>query len=110
MGHQPLTPNQVEAATRPLLGGAAAARLLEQKHRNQVFAVGEEAIFKAYLRDGAARQARKVAALRFLEGRGLPVARRLGHGVLPTGVPWTLESRVVVGHRRPTRAALDTPQ
>jgi hypothetical protein len=114
MGHQPLTTNQVEAATRPLLGGAASARLLEAKYRNQVFAVGEEAIFKAYLGDGAAaRQARKVAALGFLAGRGLPVPRLLGHGMLPTGpsgVPWTLETRVVAGHVRPTRAELDTPR
>jgi hypothetical protein len=114
MGHQPLTTNEVEAASRPLLGGAASARLLEAKHRNQVFAVGEQAIFKAYLCDGAAaRQARKVAALRFLEGRGLPVPQLLGHGVLPKrsgGVPWTLETRVVAGHVRPSRAELDTPQ
>jgi aminoglycoside phosphotransferase (APT) family kinase protein len=114
MGHQPLTTNEVEAATRPLLGGTASARLLEAKHRNQVFAVGEEAIFKAYLCDGAAaRQARKVAALGFLAGRGLPVPRLLGHGVLPkgpSGVPWTLETRVVAGHVRPTRAELDTPR
>jgi aminoglycoside phosphotransferase (APT) family kinase protein len=110
MGHQPLTSDQVEAATRRLLGGAASARLLEAKHRNQVFAVGEQAIFKAYLSDGAARQARKVAALGFLAGRGLPVPRLLGHGVLPSGVPWTLETRVVAGHVRPTRAELDTPQ
>lgn len=108
---QPLTIDEVEGAIRPLLGGAASARLLEQKHRNQVFAVGEAAIFKAYLGDGpAARQARKVAALGFLAGRGLPVPRLLGHGVLPSGVPWTLETRVVAGHVRPTRAELDTPQ
>src|SRR5262245_58477341 len=101
MGHQPLTTDEVEAASRPVLGGAASARLLEAKHRNQVFAVGEAAIFKAYLSDGSARQARKVAALRFLEDRGLPVPRLLGHGVLPkgpSGVPWTLETRVVDGH------------
>jgi aminoglycoside phosphotransferase (APT) family kinase protein len=111
MGHQPLTTNQVEAATRPLLGGAASTRLLEAKHRNQVFAVGDQAIFKAYLCDGpAARQARKVAGLGFLAGRGLLVPRLLGHGVLPSGVPWTLETRVVAGHVRPTRAELDTPQ
>jgi aminoglycoside phosphotransferase (APT) family kinase protein len=110
MGHQPLTTNEVEAVTRPLLGGAASARLLEAKHRNQVFAIGEEAIFKAYLQDGVARQARKVAALGFLAGRGLPVPRLLGHGMLASGIPWTLESRVVTGHVRPTRAELDTPQ
>jgi aminoglycoside phosphotransferase (APT) family kinase protein len=108
--HQPLTSDQVEAATRPLLGGSASARLLEAKHRNQVFTVGEQAIFKAYLSDGRARRARKVAALRFLAGRGLPVPRLLGYGVLPGGVPWTLETRVVAGHVRPTRAELDTPQ
>jgi aminoglycoside phosphotransferase (APT) family kinase protein len=110
---QPLTIDEVQEATRPLLGAAASARLLEAKHRNQVFAIGEQAIFKAYLSDGSARQARKVAALRFLEGRGLPVPRLLGHGVLPkgpSGVPWTLETRVVAGHVRPTRAELDTPQ
>jgi aminoglycoside phosphotransferase (APT) family kinase protein len=111
---QPLTIDEVQGATRPLLGGRASARLLEAKHRNQVFAIGEQAIFKAYLCDGAAtRQARKVATLRFLEGRGLPVPRLLGHGVLPkgpSGVPWTLETRVVAGHVRPTRAELDTPQ
>jgi len=108
--HQPLTSDQVEAATRPLLGGAASARLLEAKHRNQVFAVGEAAIFKAYLSDGRARQACKVAALRFLAGRGLPVPRLLGHGVLAGGIPWTLETRIVTGHVRPTRAELDTPR
>jgi aminoglycoside phosphotransferase (APT) family kinase protein len=110
MGHQPLTTREVEAASRPLLGGAASARLLEAKHRNQVFAVGEEAIFKAYLWDGSVRQARKVAALGFLVGRGLPVPRLIGHGVLASGVPWTLETRVVAGHVRPTRTELDTPQ
>jgi aminoglycoside phosphotransferase (APT) family kinase protein len=103
------TPGEVEAVVRPLLGPAVSARLLEQKHRNQVFAVGDDAIFKAYLQDGAARRARKVAALRFLEGRGLPVPRLLGHGVLASGVPWTLETRVVTGHVRPIRAELDTP-
>jgi aminoglycoside phosphotransferase (APT) family kinase protein len=107
---QPLTINEVQGAIRPLLGGAVSARLLEAKHRNQVFAVGEEAIFKAYLQDGAARQARKVAALGFLAGRGLPVPRLLGRGMLASGIPWTLESRVVIGHVRPTRAELDTPQ
>src|SRR6266542_497642 len=109
---QPLTIDEVQEATRPLLGSRAEARLLEAKHRNQVFAIGEQAIFKAYLRDGSARQARKVAALGFLAGRGLPVPRLLGHGVLPkghSGVPWTLETRVVAGHVRPTRAELDTP-
>ncbi len=110
MDHRyPLTTDEVEAVTRPLLGPAASARLLEAKHRNQVFAVDEEAIFKAYLRDGTARQARKVAALRFLAGRGLPVPRLLGHGVLPSGIPWTLETRIVADHVRPTRAELDTP-
>jgi aminoglycoside phosphotransferase (APT) family kinase protein len=110
---QPLTIDEVEGAARPLLGGRASARLLEAKHRNRVFAIGEEAIFKAYLCDGVARQARKVAALGFLEDRGLPVPRLLGHGVLPkgpSGVPWTLETGVVADHVRPTRAELNTPQ
>ncbi len=113
MGHRPLTAEEVEAAIRLLLGGPASARLLEEKHRNQVFAVGDQAIFKAYLSDGSARQARKVAVLGFLAGRGLPLPRLLGQGVLPvgnSGVPWTLETRVVVGHVRPARAELDTPQ
>jgi aminoglycoside phosphotransferase (APT) family kinase protein len=106
---QRLSTDEVQAATTRLLGRATSARLLEEKPRNQVFAVDEDAIFKAYLRDGAAGQARKVAALEFLAGRGLPVPRLLGHGVLPGGVPWTLETRVVAVHVRPTRAALDTP-
>jgi aminoglycoside phosphotransferase (APT) family kinase protein len=113
MGHQPLTAEEVEAATRLLLGGAPSARLLEEKPRNQVFAVGDQAIFKAYLSDGSAKQTRKVATLGFLAGRGLPVPRLLGHGVVPeglSGVPWTLETRVVTGHVRPARAELDTPQ
>src|SRR6266567_4842475 len=112
MGHQRLTASEVEAATRHLPGGAARARLLEEKDRNQVFAVGDQAIFKAYLSDGSARQARKIAALEFLAGRGLPVLRLLGHGVLPkgnSGVPWTLETRVAADHVRPGRAELDTP-
>ena len=49
MGQQRLTAGEVEAATRHLPGGAAPARLLEEKDRNQVFAVGEQAIFNAYL-------------------------------------------------------------
>src|SRR6266540_1704636 len=106
---QQLTLGEVEAVVRPLLGPVVSARLLEQKHRNQVFAVGDDAIFKAYLWDGVARQARKVATLRCLEGRGLPVPRLVGHGVLANGTPWTLETRVVAGHVRPTRAELDTP-
>jgi aminoglycoside phosphotransferase (APT) family kinase protein len=113
MGHQRLTTSEVEAATRHLPGGAAPARLLEEKGRNQVFAVGEQAIFKAYLADGRAKQARKVAALEFLAGRGLPVPRLLGHGVLPKGgsaVPWTLETRIAADHVRPSRAELATPQ
>src|SRR6266571_6556436 len=112
MGHQRLTASEVEAATRHLPGGAARARLLEEKDRNQVFAVGDQAIFKAYLSDGSARQARKIAALEFLAGRGLPVLRLLGHGVLPkgnSGVPWTLETRVAADHIRPSRDELDTP-
>jgi aminoglycoside phosphotransferase (APT) family kinase protein len=112
MGHQRLTTGEVQAATRHLPGGAARARLLEEKDRNQVFAVGEQAIFKAYLADGAAKQARKIAALEFLAGRGLPVPRLLGHGILPngdSGVPWTLETRVIAEHARPSRGELDTP-
>src|SRR5215472_683819 len=113
MGHQRLGTREVEAATRQLTGGAVAARLLEEKDRNQVFAVGEHAIFKAYLTDGSAKRARKVAALEFLAGRGLPVPRLLGHGVIPkgpAGVPWTLETRVITDHLRPSRGELDTPQ
>src|SRR6266568_381154 len=113
MGQQRLTTSEVEAATRHLTGGTAQARLLEEKDRNQVFAVGEQAIFKAYLADGAAKQARKIAALEFLAGRGLPVPQLLGHGILPngdSGVPWTLETRVIAEHIRPSRGELDTPQ
>src|SRR6266498_4663741 len=98
---QQLTLGEVEAVVRPLLGPVVSARLLEQKHRNQVFAVGDDAIFKAYLWDGVARQARKVATLRCLEGRGLPVPRLVGHGVLANGTPGTLETRGVAGHVRP---------
>src|SRR5215469_12175222 len=113
MGRQRLTGTEVEAATRDLPGGAARARLLQENDRYQVFAVGDRAIFKAYLSDGWARQARKVAALEFLAGRGLPVPRLLGHGILPkglAGVPWTLETRIVTGHVRPSRDELNTPQ
>jgi hygromycin-B 7''-O-kinase len=104
-----LTTHEVEVLAGRVLGRAVGVRLLEQKDRNQVFAVGEEAILKAYLQDGRARRARKVAALRFLEGRGLAVPRLLGHGVLAAGVPWTLETRVVGEHVRPTRAQLYGP-
>jgi len=106
---QRLTTGDLEAVAGQVLGRVVGARLLEEKDRNQVFAVGEEAILKAYLRDGAAKQARKVATLRFLEDCGLPVPRLLGHGVLPSGVPWTLETRVIGEHVRPTRAELATP-
>jgi aminoglycoside phosphotransferase (APT) family kinase protein len=112
MGQQRLTAGEVEAATRHLPGVAAPARLLEEKDRNQVFAVGEQAIFKAYLADGRAKQARKIAVLQFLAGRGLPVPRLLGHGIVPKGdhgVPWTLETRVIASHARPGRGDLDTP-
>src|SRR6266702_2450826 len=112
MGQQRLTTSEVEAATRHLTGGAAPVRLLDEKDRNQVFAVGEQAIFKAYLTDGRAKQARKTAALEFLADRGLPVPRLLGHGILPdgdSGVPWTLETRVIAEHARPSRGELDTP-
>src|SRR6266487_3901744 len=112
MGHQRLTVSEVEAATRHLPGGVAPARLLEEKDRNQVFAVGDQAIFKAYLSDGRAKQARKIAALEFLAGRGLPVPRLLGHGIVPkdnSRVPWTLETRVAGDHVRPSRGELDTP-
>src|SRR6266702_4651022 len=112
MGHQRLTTGEVEAATRHLPGGAAPARLLEEKDRNQVFAVGDQAIFKAYLSDGRAKQARKIAALEFLAGHGLPVPRLLGHGIVPNsngGVPWTLETRIAADHIRPGRGELDTP-
>jgi len=109
---QRLTASEVEAATLHLTGGAAPARLLEEKDRNQVFAVGEQAIFKAYLADGSAKQARKIAALEFLAGRSLPVPQLLGHGIAPkgsSGVPWTLETRVAADHIRPSRDELDTP-
>jgi aminoglycoside phosphotransferase (APT) family kinase protein len=112
MGQQRLTASDVEAVTLPLTGGAAPARLLEEKDRNQVFAVGEQAIFKAYLADGRVKQTRKIAALEFLAGRGLPVPQLLGHGIAPTGssgVPWTLETRVAADHIRPSRDDLDTP-
>jgi aminoglycoside phosphotransferase (APT) family kinase protein len=105
-------PGTARARHYRLPGGAAPARLLEEKDRNQVFAVGEQAIFKAYLSDGRAKQARKIAALEFLAGRGLPVPRLLGHGLIPqgrSGVPWTLETRVIADHRRPGREELDTP-
>src|SRR5215472_650011 len=108
-----LTTSEVEAATRHLSGCAAGVRLLEEKDRNQVFAVGDQAIFKAYLADGSAKQARKIAALEFLAGRGLPVPCLLGHGVIPkgpAGVPWTLETRVITDHLRPSRGELDTPR
>jgi hypothetical protein len=91
-GERRLTTEDVETVADQGLGRAVPVRLLEEKDRNQVFAVGEEAILKAYLHDGPAKQARKVAALRFLEGRGLSVPRLLGHGGLPGGVPWTLET------------------
>src|SRR5262249_38440707 len=112
MGQQRLTTSEVEAATRHLTGGTPRSRLLETKHRSQAFAVGERPIFKAYLADGAANQARKIAALEFLAGRGLPVPQLLGHGILPngvSGVPWTLETRVIAEHARPSRGELDTP-
>jgi aminoglycoside phosphotransferase (APT) family kinase protein len=112
MGRRRLTAREVEAAARHLTGGAARARLLEEKDRNQVFAVGEQAIFKAYLSDGRAKQARKIAALEFLAGRDLTVPRLLGHGILPKdhgGVPWTLETRVAADHVRPSRGDLNTP-
>src|SRR5215472_9428973 len=112
MGYRRVTTSEVEAATRHLPGGAAPARLLEEKDRNQVFAVGDRAIFKAYLSDGRAKQARKIAALEFLAGRDLPVPGLLGHGIVPngdSGVPWTLETRVIAEHARPSRADLDTP-
>jgi hypothetical protein len=112
MAHPRLTADEVQAATRHLPGGAGLARLLEEKDRNQVFAVGEQAIFKAYLADGAAKQGRKIAALEFLAGRGLPVPRLLGHGIVPkagSGVPWTLETRVITDHVWPSRDELDTP-
>ena len=67
---QRLTTGDVEAVAGQVLGRVVGARLLKERDRNQVFAVGEEAILKAYLRDGAAKQARKVATLRFLEGQG----------------------------------------
>ena len=108
-GDQRLTTHDAEALAGWVLGRAVPVRLLEEKDRNQVFAVGEEAILKAYLQDGQAKQARKVAALRFLDGRGLPVPRLLGHGVLAGGVPWTLETRVVGEHVRPTRAEINSP-
>src|SRR6266545_5135141 len=82
---QQLTLGEVEAVVRPLLGPVVSARLLEQKHRNQVFAVGDDAIFKAYLWDGVARQARKVATLRCLEGRGLPCRGWSATACWPTG-------------------------
>ena len=112
MGQQRLTASEVEAAILHLTGGAAPARLLEEKDRNQVFAVGGQAIFEAYLADGSAKQARKIAALEFLAGRGLPVPQLLGHGIVPkgsSGVPWTLETRVAADHIRPSRGELDTP-
>src|ERR1700723_1655005 len=112
MGQQRLTTGEVEAATFHL-PGAGPARLLEEKNSNQVFAVGEQAIFKAYLADGRCKQAQKIAALEFLAARGLPVPRLLGHGTMHKGndgVPWTLETRVIADHRRPSRGELDTPQ
>jgi aminoglycoside phosphotransferase (APT) family kinase protein len=108
-GNRRLTREDVETVAGQLLGRTVPVRLLEQKDRNQVFAVGEQAILKAYLHDGRAKQARKVAALRFLEGRSLPVPRLLGQGVLSGGVPWTLETRVAAEHRRPTRAQINSP-
>jgi aminoglycoside phosphotransferase (APT) family kinase protein len=112
MKQQRLTASEVEAAARHLTGDAAPARLLEEKDRNQVFRVGEQAIFKAYLADGSAKQARKIAALEFLAGHGLPVPALLGHGIVAkgnSGVPWTLETRVAADHIRPSHHELDTP-
>src|SRR5258708_7391177 len=105
MGHQRLTTSEVEAATRHLPGGAARARLLEEKDRNQVFAVGEQAIFKVYLSDGCGKQARKIAALAFLAGRDLPVPRLLGHGILPRDPAGVLRPRLLHGEYGASNAA-----
>jgi hypothetical protein len=49
-------------------------------------AVGEQAIFKAYLSDGRVKQARKIAALEFLAGRGFE-AFRCGAAAAPAEAP-----------------------
>ncbi len=93
---------EVEAVAGHVLGRVVGARLLEERDRNQVFAVGEEAILKAYLRDGAAKQARKVATLRFLEGQGLPVPRRLAdHKQVTHPTTLVLEARMIHGGGKP---------
>jgi hypothetical protein len=73
----------VEAVAGQVNGRAASVRLLEQKDRNQMLALGGEAFLKAYLQDGHAKQARKG-----------------GHSVIPGGPPARLPSG------SPTRACV----
>jgi hypothetical protein len=67
----------VEAVAGQVNGRAASVRLLEQKDRNQMLALGGEAFLKAYLQDGHAKQARKG-----------------GHSVIPGGPPARLPKRI----------------
>jgi hypothetical protein len=77
----------VEAVAGQVNGRAASVRLLEQKDRNQMLALGGEAFLKAYLQDGHAKQARKG-----------------GHSVIPGGPPARLPKRITDTRLRPQGA------
>ena len=77
----------VEAVAGQVNGRAASVRLLEQKDRNQMLALGGEAFLKAYLQDGHAKQARKG-----------------GHSVIPGGPPARLPQRITDPRLRPQGA------
>jgi len=93
------TTGDVEAVAGQVLGRVVGARLLKERDRNQVFAVGEEAILKAYLRDGAAKQARKVPRYGSWRAR---VPRRLAdHKQVTHPTTLVLEARMIHGGGKP---------
>jgi len=90
---------EVEAVAGQVLGRVVGARRLEEKDRNQVFAVGEEAILKAYLRD--VRPSRSARCHATVPG-GPGVPRRLAdHKQVTHPTTLVLEARMIHGGGKP---------
>lgn len=82
-----------QIATRAL-GITVDALCIQRRHRNEVFAAGDDHILKVYTRHGQEKLARKAEAHRVLGKDRVWVPRLIAHGKLASGVTWTLETRV----------------
>ena len=103
-----LTEQEASEIAAPTMGSTYAARLLQCRHRNEIFQIGASAVLKVYTVEGSSLAARTRWALEALTTSGLEVPRLLDSGTLEDGTPWTLET--LVPHRHPNVALTDETQ